>query len=61
MLGTTVRLTIEYDGHGYCLLVAELDGDYVLSEWHPSLKAAEQEAAELFGPRKRDWETVGMQ
>ncbi|NEQ50272.1 MAG: hypothetical protein F6K11_09100 [Leptolyngbya sp. SIO3F4] len=61
MTGTTVQLTIEFDGHGYCLLVAEINGDYTFREWHPSLKAAEQSAAELFGPKSKDWETVGMQ
>lgn len=61
VLGTTVRLTIEFDGHGYCLLAVELNGDYTLREWHPSLKTAEKNAAELFGPRAKDWETVGMQ
>ncbi len=60
-LGATVRLAIEFDGHGYCLLATEIDGDYTLSEWHPSLKSAEQRAAEMFGPRSRDWETVGLQ
>lgn len=59
--GVAVRLTIEFDGHGYCLLATEMDGDYSLSEWHPSLKAAEQRAANMFGPSSRDWETMGMQ
>ncbi len=59
--GAAVRLTIEFDGHGYRLLATELNGDYALSEWHPSLKVAEQNAAQVFGPRSRDWETVGMQ
>ncbi|ESA37250.1 hypothetical protein N836_03895 [Leptolyngbya sp. Heron Island J] len=59
--GATVRLAIEFDGHGYCFFATEIDGDYTLSEWHPSLKAAEQSAAERFGPRSRDWETMGMQ
>ena len=58
--GATVRLAIEFDGHGYCLLATEIDGDYSLSEWHPSLKAAEQRAGEIFGPRSRDWETVEL-
>lgn len=59
--GIAVCLTIEFDGHGYCLLASEIDGDYTLSQWHPSLKAAEQNAAELFGPKTKDWQTVGMQ
>ncbi|MEM8613605.1 MAG: hypothetical protein AAGF93_16400 [Cyanobacteria bacterium P01_H01_bin.105] len=58
--GTTVYLAIEFDGHGYRLLATELDGDYTLSAWHPSLKTAEQQAAQLFGPGVRDWETVGI-
>ena len=59
--GATVRLAIEFDGHGYCLMAIELDGDYTLSEWHPSLKTAEQRAAEMFGPSSKDWETMGLQ
>ncbi|MEM9266052.1 MAG: hypothetical protein AAGA46_11060 [Cyanobacteria bacterium P01_F01_bin.13] len=59
-LGAVVHLTIEFDGHGYRLLAVELNGDYTLSAWHPSLKVAEQSAAQLFGPRSKDWETVGM-
>lgn len=56
-----VDLTIEFDGHGYCLLAVEIDGDYTLNEWHPSLKTAEQKAAQSFGPRSKDWETMGLQ
>ena len=59
--GAAVRLTIEFDGHGYCLIATAIDGDYTLNEWHPSLKVAEQRAAELFGPKSKDWETVGLQ
>ncbi|MEM9976069.1 MAG: hypothetical protein AAF808_00410 [Cyanobacteria bacterium P01_D01_bin.2] len=59
--GATISLTIKFDGHGYCLFAVEIDGDYTLSDWHPSLKAAEQKAAQLFGPTTRDWETVGLQ
>ena len=59
--GATVRLAIEFDGHGYCLLATELDGDYALSQWHPSLKTAEAEATKVFGPRSKDWETMGLQ
>ncbi|MEM9979733.1 MAG: hypothetical protein AAF282_05315 [Cyanobacteria bacterium P01_A01_bin.15] len=59
--GIAVRLTIEFDGHGYCLVATELDGDHTLAEWHPSLKTAEQKAVQLFGPSSKDWETVGMQ
>ena len=59
--GMAVRLTIEFDGHGYCLVATESDGDRTFGEWHPSLKAAEQKALQRFGPSSRDWETVGMQ
>ncbi|EKU98880.1 hypothetical protein Lepto7375DRAFT_8213 [Leptolyngbya sp. PCC 7375] len=59
--GSTVRLAIEFDGHGYCLMATELDGDYTLREWHPSLKTAEQKATEMFGSRAKDWETMGLQ
>ena len=59
--GTTVRLAIDFDGHGYYLLATEIDGDYTLSDWHPSLKAAEKKAAQTFGPKSRDWETMGLQ
>ncbi|MGD1855615.1 MAG: hypothetical protein ACFB2W_15345 [Leptolyngbyaceae cyanobacterium] len=58
--GAAVRLAIEFDGHGYSLLAAELDGDYSLSAWYPSLKSAEQSANERFGPTTKDWETLGM-
>ena len=58
--GTPVDLAIEFDGHGYRLLATEIGGDFALSQWYPSLKAAEQQAAQLFGPKTRDWETVGM-
>ena len=59
--GISLRLTIEFDGHGYCLLATAVDGDYAFSEWHASLKTAEQKATQLFGSSRRDWETVGMQ
>ena len=58
--GVHVRLTIEFDGHGYCLFATAADGDYAFSEWHASLKTAEQKATQMFGPGGRDWETVGM-
>lgn len=58
--GVLIYLAIEFDGHGYCLVATEIDGDYRFSEWHPSLKTAEQQAAQRFGPRMKDWETVGM-
>ncbi|NEP61814.1 MAG: hypothetical protein F6K31_33490 [Symploca sp. SIO2G7] len=61
MSGAIVRLTIEFDGHGYCLLVKETNGDYTFSEWHASLKTAEKRATQLFSPKGRDWETVGLQ
>ncbi len=60
-IGATVRLAIEFDGHGYCLLATEIDGVYTLSDWYPSLKAAEEEAAQTFGPKSKDWETMGLQ
>lgn len=60
-LEAEVSLTIEFDGHGYCLCAIEIDGDYTLSDWHPSLRDAEQKATQLFGPKSKDWETVGLQ
>lgn len=58
--GAIVRLAIEFDGHGYCLLATETDGDYALSDWHPSLKAAEEKATQTFGPKSKDWETMEL-
>ncbi|MEA5462493.1 hypothetical protein [Leptothoe sp. PORK10 BA2] len=60
-LEAEVSLAIKFDGHGYCLFVMEIDGDYTFSDWYPSLKAAEEKAAQLFGPKTKDWETVGLQ
>ncbi|MGD1953210.1 MAG: hypothetical protein ACFB14_26725 [Leptolyngbyaceae cyanobacterium] len=59
--GATVRLAIEFDGHGYCLLVNEIDGDYTFSEWNPSLKTAAAEATRFFGPTSIDWQTMLLQ
>ncbi|MEM6253210.1 MAG: hypothetical protein AAF821_09830 [Cyanobacteria bacterium P01_D01_bin.156] len=56
--GAVLRLAIEYDGHGYYLYANEIDGPYSFEEWHPSLKAAEQKAAQLFGPKSKNWQTV---
>lgn len=61
VVGAILGLAIKYDGHGYCLNATEIDGNYTLKEWHPSLKAAEQSAAQLFGPRPKDWQTVELQ
>jgi hypothetical protein len=55
-----VCLKILFDGHGYCLHVEELEGDFAHSSWHPELKNAEMTAQTYFGARSRHWELVSV-
>jgi hypothetical protein len=53
-----LHLKIQFDGHGYLLLVEEVGGSYCLDCWHPSLAKAEATAQEQFGITPKDWELV---
>jgi hypothetical protein len=55
-----VCLKILFDGHGYCLHVEEIEGDFSHSSWYPQLKNAEAMAQNYFGARPRNWELVSV-